>query len=68
MTIKIDWDNYVVIEAEDFTQEEFYEVMEDINEEMRYHMDLGIDSFPLEEMRDTVMNLRDSTVNEGGRQ
>ena len=34
MTLRIDWDNYEVIESEDFKHRELYDTIEDVREAM----------------------------------
>lgn len=45
MAIEIDWDNYEVIEAEDFTQQELCDTIEDVREALDF-MSESMQSIP----------------------
>lgn len=66
MTLRIDWDNYEVIEAEDFKPWELYDTIEDIREAMDNfaEMQRSIPE-PLEELLITLTDLEEEIHNEG---
>ena len=58
MTLKIDWDNYEVIEAEDFTPSDLENTMEDVREAMdNFATTMGAIPEQLEELMETLGEL-----------
>lgn len=63
MTITIDWDNYEVIESEDYTQDELSDTIEDVREAMDHlalvHMSIPE---PLAELLEQLTDMEDREV------
>lgn len=63
MTITIDWDNYEVIESEDYTQGELSDTIEDVREAMD-HLAVAQRSIPepLAELLEQLTDMEDREV------
>lgn len=55
--IKIDWDNFEVIEAEDYTKDELSATIEDVREFLDSYGEAGRDSMLAEELLETLTDM-----------